>query len=74
MEKYELLEESYSYHEDMQIIFNENEVISWGEYLARKMRDEDEHDHPQQPDSLEEALNILESANEFFKEYKEELQ
>lgn len=70
MKKYELLDSSYSYYEDMQIIFEEQELILWGDYIASKIRDESEYDYPEQPQNIEEALEILESANEFFIEIK----
>lgn len=70
MKKYQLLDGSYSYDEDLQTVFKEDELVGWGSYLAREMKDESEYDYPEQPKNIEEALEILESANEFFIEIK----
>lgn len=66
MVKYELLEESYSYDDDSQVIFEEEEVIYWGEQLAEKIKGESEDDYPDNPKNIEQAIEVLESANEFF--------
>ena len=70
MRIYKLLEGSYSYDRNVEQVENnlytQDDVIFWADDIANMIMDESEDDECIVVDNIDNALDVLESANEYF--------
>lgn len=64
MNLYKLDSASYSYVDEENSVFTKEDIMLWADDVAYSMFLESD-EHPEPPKNIDQALDILESANEF---------